>query len=70
MTALLFNDPEVAEDFNPGNTPTWLRNAENEFMLSSVSTESHDRGQVYAGFGWSMKKSWPSWWVTTSKRPT
>jgi len=56
LTALLFNDPEVAEDFNPGNAKPWLRNAENEDTLSSVSTEVHDRGQVYAGFGWSMKK--------------
>lgn len=56
LAALIFNDPEVSEDFNPGRSPTWLRNVENEDKLSTVSTEVHDRGQVYGGFTWSMKK--------------
>ncbi len=56
MASLMFNDPEIAEDFEPGNAKPYLRTTENEDTLSSVSTEVHDRGQVYAGFGWSLKK--------------
>ncbi len=56
MAALMFNDPELSEDFNQGHTPSWLRDVENDAKLSTVSTEVHDRGNVYSGFAWSTKK--------------
>lgn len=60
MASLLALDAEVSEDFppamgEPANKGTGLRTVDNTFTLAQVGEEVHDRGQVYAGFWWSMK---------------
>jgi len=62
IAALYFDDPEISEDFLPNigkaeRKDDGLRTVNNEFTLENVSTEVHDRGQVYAGFWWSIKKA-------------
>ncbi|MBI2341996.1 MAG: hypothetical protein HYU98_04610 [Deltaproteobacteria bacterium] len=61
LAALLYNDPEMSEDFVPflgrgESKKDGLRNVDNNLGLKDVSTEVHDRGQVYAGFFWAIKK--------------
>ncbi len=61
LAALIYDDPEMSEDFAPnlGRPPSktdGLRNANNDLTLNNVGNEEHDRGQVYAGFFWSIKK--------------
>lgn len=61
LAALLYNDAEMSEDFvpnigRPGNKNDGLRIVDNNLTLDEVGTEVHDRGQVYAGFFWSIKK--------------
>lgn len=62
LTALLFDDPEMSEDFSTamGQSPDkkkGLRTVDNSFTIGNTTTEVHDRGQVYAGFFWSLKKA-------------
>lgn len=54
LAAMLFADPELAEDWGRTDDPEGaLRSSKNRLKLSEVSPECHDRGQVYAGFLWS-----------------
>ena len=60
MAALIANDAEVSEDFppamgEPADKGVGLRTASNNLTLAQVGDEVHDRGQVYAGFWWSLK---------------
>lgn len=62
FAALYFDDPEVSEDFppvigQPSGKDKGLRTVKNNLRLSDVSREEHDRGQVYAGFWWSLYKN-------------
>lgn len=62
LAALHYDDPEMSEDFVPhkGGTESkrdGLRIVDNDLTLSDVSDEVHDRGQVYGGFWWSIKKT-------------
>ena len=61
LAALRNDDPEMSEDFaayegRPESKTDGLRTSKNDFALKDVSTEEHDRGQVYAGFFWSVKE--------------
>ncbi|HPQ80325.1 MAG TPA: hypothetical protein PLZ86_01185 [bacterium] len=61
LAALYANDPEVSEDFvpalgDPADKGKGLRTLENSLRLKDVGNEVHDRGQVYGGFWWSVKK--------------
>ncbi len=61
LAALYHNDAEMSEDFAVamGRTPNkedGLRNLNNDLTIEQVSTEEHDRGQVYSAFFWSLKK--------------
>ena len=61
MAAFRADDAEVSEDFPPAmgeeaDKGKGLRTANNRLRLSDVSDEVHDRGQVYAGFWWSLKE--------------
>lgn len=61
LSALRYEDPEMSEDFaayekGTDNKTDGLRTAKNDLALKDVSTEEHDRGQVYAGFIWSVKE--------------
>lgn len=60
LATLRTNDPELSEDFaayegGSDSKTAGLRTAKNELTLKDVSTEEHDRGQVYAGFFWSVR---------------
>lgn len=60
LAALRTDDPEMSEDFATalGRAPSktdGLRRVNNDLALTDVSEEVHDRGQVYAGFFWSVK---------------
>lgn len=60
VAALYFDDPEMSEDFNvalgrPPDKKAGLRLVNNDLTLDDVSTEEHDRGQVYAGIYWAVK---------------
>lgn len=64
FAALLFNDPEMSEDFavalgRPPSKTDGLRMVNNSLTLDDVSNEVHDRGRVYAGFFWSVKENLP-----------
>jgi hypothetical protein len=64
LSALRYDDPEVSEDFlaiagKPGSKTMGLRTVENALTLNQAGHEVHDRGQVYAGFFWSVKKRLP-----------
>jgi len=61
LAAMYFNDAEMSEDFlvamgGEPNEGAGLRTVDNNLKLSKVSTESHDRGRVYSGFLWSIRK--------------
>ena len=61
MSALIQNDPEVSEDFppatgKPDNKGIGLRTIANDLTMKDVTSEVHDRGQVYGGFIWSIKE--------------
>jgi len=56
-----FNDAEMSEDFapqkgRPESKTDGLRNVNNDLTLDDVSKEVHDRGRVYGGFWWSIRK--------------
>lgn len=62
LAALYFNDPEMSEDFAVamGRQPSptdGLRNVDNNDVIDDKHTEEHDRGKVYGGFFWSIKKA-------------
>jgi hypothetical protein len=61
MSALIQDDPEVSEDFppaigKPASKTSGLRTVANDLTMTDVSSEVHDRGQVYGGFIWSIKE--------------
>jgi len=61
IAALIQDDPEVSEDFPPAlgkpeSKTAGLRTVANELTMNDVSSEVHDRGQVYGGFIWSIKE--------------
>lgn len=61
LASLLHGDPEIGEDYPPaigwpGNPNEGLRTVDNTMKLGEVSDEVHERGQVYGGFFWSLKK--------------
>lgn len=61
LAALYSDDPEMSEDFaayegRPESKTDGLRTSKNDFTLGDVSSEEHDRGQVYVGFFWSVKE--------------
>lgn len=56
LSAMVFNDPELGEDIRKVDSgESHIRTANNRKKLSEVGSEVHDRGEVYAGFGWSIK---------------
>ncbi|HQC51324.1 MAG TPA: hypothetical protein PKW68_05955, partial [bacterium] len=60
IVALMRNDPELSEDFPPNigrnYGPTLgLRTVAHSLKYADVSSEVHDRGQIYGGFWWSTK---------------
>ncbi|MBI4197048.1 MAG: hypothetical protein HY539_04415, partial [Deltaproteobacteria bacterium] len=59
LATLIYNDPELSEDFTRALGRTsgkdkGLRLVNNKLALSDVTEEVHDRGRVYAGFFWSV----------------
>lgn len=61
LAALFYDDQEMSEDFAPNigrppNKTDGLRNVNNDLTIENSGAEEHDRGQVYAGFFWSIKK--------------
>lgn len=61
LAALYADDPEMSEDFSvalgrPPNKKDGLRIVDNNLTLDDVTSEEHDRGRVYAGFFWAIKK--------------
>jgi hypothetical protein len=61
LAALRSDDAELSEDFaayegGSDSKTAGLRTAKNELTLKDVGTEEHDRGQVYAGFFWSVRE--------------
>lgn len=61
LAALLANDPELSEDFPPamGEPPDktkGLRTVDHALAIRDVGSEVHDRGRVYGGFFWGVKK--------------
>lgn len=61
LAALFYNDPHMSEDFvplkgRPENKDDGLRIVDHNLTLDDVTWEVHDRGRVYAGFFWSIKK--------------
>lgn len=61
IATLMANDPECSEDFppamgQPADKGKGLRTVDNALTLKNVGREVHDRGQVYGGFFWSLKK--------------
>lgn len=61
VAALYFDDPEVSEDFvpnkgKPESKEEGLRTVNNDLTLKDVGSGVHDRGRVYGGFWWSIKK--------------
>ena len=61
IAAFKQNDPELSEDFpqaigEASGKDKGLRTVNNDLTLKQTGTEVHDRGQVYAGFFWSIKK--------------
>lgn len=64
LAALRYDDPEMSEDFvpnigRPESKTDGLRIVDNVLTLGDVGDEEHDRGQVYSGFLWSVKKRLP-----------
>jgi hypothetical protein len=62
LPAFYSNDSEISEDFfaaigEKTDEEKGMRDVDNNLKLSDVSTESHDRGQVYSGLFWSVKKA-------------
>lgn len=62
LAAGYFDDAEMSEDFapfkgKPESKDDGLRTVNNDLTLDDVSNEVHDRGQVYGGFFWSVKKA-------------
>ena len=59
--SLRYDDPEMSEDFakalgRPPSKTDGLRKVNQNLTLGEVGTEVHDRGQVYAGFFWSLRE--------------
>lgn len=52
LAALVNGNSVIGEDF----TPKGLRNVDNKLTILTTSGFAHDRGRVYSGFFWSMKK--------------
>ena len=62
VASLRHDNPVMSEDFVKalGRTPSkndGLRRVDNELTLDQVGGEVHDRGQVYAGFFWSLRNA-------------
>jgi hypothetical protein len=57
LAALVFNDPEIGEDFpaHGARENVFLRTVDNALRRSDVSTEVHDLGRVFGGYVWSVK---------------
>ncbi|MCK6551027.1 hypothetical protein L6R52_34640, partial [Myxococcota bacterium] len=62
LSAFLFDDPELSEDFprdarsaRDARENKFLRTVENTATISGTSAEEHDRGLVYGGYAWSVK---------------
>ncbi len=56
LASLMFDNPRMGEDWNEGEPGQGLRNVDNEKRISDTAEEEHDRGEVFGGFVWSVKK--------------
>lgn len=58
LAAYYFGDPEICEDFGAikesAKDGAGLRNVANTYSLNETGSKSHDVGQVYGGFLWSI----------------